>query len=381
MGDAHQAPDPVEPPTKAPPKPDDAAQSVTTPAEQRARRAEARAVEALPEPPLRPPVGPTEEFYAERQRESERAGEVEPDIDKARARAEQVGLPLWIDVTEPYEGQRAVASNGVIGAFESPGPGKPLVFMVNGPTFDAEVARLHAAGMDADSATAVAGMGPDDLVMPDLSHLGHLVRDLRIAIDPEGAKAAFGEAVSDRVLAQVGRLTPEEVAQVRKMAEDGNEGAQVVIDYLTAQREDLRVPGLLGPTPGPLAGLASMAARGMGFIGENEAYPEPSPPYYEEPGWPKNGREAGAWAAGLVTGLAYRRHTHGQHGRKVRVLVKFQLDHVDGASVALVAAGVTIAPYRGGDESVTLDLSVPINKGQDGLGIVYPDSTKPRGRD
>lgn len=341
MSDAHQPPEPVERPTEGPPKPVNPAQSVTTPEEQRARRHEERFghVGALPDAPL-PPLSSRAETGKRVMDSLLEAGNSD-DEDKARARAAQMGLPLWIDVDHPTVGQRAVAGNGVVGAFESPGPGKPLVFMVDGPTFDAEVARLQAAGLPREAAEGAARLTreaaremmpalPDDL----LERMHARLNAIGLSMGPQGG---------------VG-YTPMEMSHIRRMAEDGNEGARAVLESLVDERRDLRVVSM-PPPPDP-------------------KYPSNFWPFYTEPDWPSNGREAGAWAAGVVTGLARRDGLYatlrasilpdGPEPEPVDALVEFKAGHIEGASVTLVAAGVTVAPHKG----TTLHLRVPINKGQ-----------------
>jgi hypothetical protein len=67
-------------------------------------------------------------------------------------------------------------------------------------------------------------------------------------------------------------------------------------------------------------------------------------PWFAAGAW-RNGREAGAWAAGIC---------HGLEGQRVHVM--FGTDHVDGAVTSLIAAHVTIRPFSGDDATRTLEL-------------------------
>lgn len=67
-------------------------------------------------------------------------------------------------------------------------------------------------------------------------------------------------------------------------------------------------------------------------------------PWFTAQRW-RNGREAGAWAAGIC---------HGMEGQRVHV--QFAHDQVDGAATSLISASVTIRPWSANDEGQTLEL-------------------------
>lgn len=83
---------------------------------------------------------------------------------------------------------------------------------------------------------------------------------------------------------------------------------------------------------------------------------KPGPSRTEREAWPyithmqiglRNGREAGAWICGHLFGRAM----HGERGLRVCLLT----DYVDGAVVALVAAGVTVQHHSTQDANFTPD--------------------------
>jgi hypothetical protein len=60
-------------------------------------------------------------------------------------------------------------------------------------------------------------------------------------------------------------------------------------------------------------------------------------PYLDSPAyWLRNGREAGAWAAGVMIALVEGQHT---------IYVRLKPEHVDGAVGALVDAGYAVQRY------------------------------------
>lgn len=59
-------------------------------------------------------------------------------------------------------------------------------------------------------------------------------------------------------------------------------------------------------------------------------------PYLDEPDWPRSGREAGAWAAGVMISLVRGVDT---------IYVRLKPEHVDGAAGALIDAGYRVERY------------------------------------
>lgn len=74
------------------------------------------------------------------------------------------------------------------------------------------------------------------------------------------------------------------------------------------------------------------------------------PDLYSAPAWLRNGRESGAWAAGIAM-------------ERGRVLVEVEPDHVDGAVTSLVAAGMMVA--RRGEDGETGRVRLEIQSPED----------------
>jgi hypothetical protein len=73
-------------------------------------------------------------------------------------------------------------------------------------------------------------------------------------------------------------------------------------------------------------------------------------PVYPAIGW-RNGREAGAYAAGVAQGRA---------GERMHILI--EPHHVDGAATSLVHAGATVRPYSTKDDSGLVEVEVWYNE-------------------
>lgn len=86
------------------------------------------------------------------------------------------------------------------------------------------------------------------------------------------------------------------------------------------------------------------AAQASTLVGEQEAeglFSLGVRPYLDAPHWLRNGREAGAWAAGVMIALVEGQHT---------LYVRLKPDHMDGTVGALVDAGYAVQRYS---ESMT----------------------------
>lgn len=75
-------------------------------------------------------------------------------------------------------------------------------------------------------------------------------------------------------------------------------------------------------------------------------------PYWEAPEWPRNGREVGAWAAGVLATLEPE-----SAGGFDTLHVQMRKDHVDGAVTALVDAGARVVRRSQNGRFVTLEVS------------------------
>lgn len=75
-------------------------------------------------------------------------------------------------------------------------------------------------------------------------------------------------------------------------------------------------------------------------------------PYWEAPEWPRNGREVGAWAAGVLATLEPE-----SAGGFDTLHVQMRKDHVDGAVTTLVDAGARVVRRSQNGRFVTLEVS------------------------
>lgn len=75
-------------------------------------------------------------------------------------------------------------------------------------------------------------------------------------------------------------------------------------------------------------------------------------PYWEAPEWPRNGREVGAWASGVLATLEPE-----SAGGSDTLHVQVRRDHVDGAVTALVDSGARVVRRSSNGRFVTLEVS------------------------
>lgn len=251
-----------------------------------------------------------------------------------RKLAENLGLPLAEEQPphEREEGRKAVLlATGAVGHWARHQAGGELVFMV--PSEDA----LHAAQQ------AMQGQEPYPVPEPVRIDYGRTkahqlglpyTPDMKMSEVEDGMRAVDGMARVGAFHRQPGKHG------------DGEEYERMLFvpDAVTPEQARAAADEARERTRERVGGIAP-----FGNARDNPIY------YYAPTTWTRNGRETGAWIAGLATRQQFCR-------------VKLLTEHVDGAVTSLVAAGMLVG--RHGRPKTDLD---PVMDGEDARSYTMLD--------
>lgn len=293
----------------------------------------------------------------ERRRGGRRGGSDRERLDDIRAGnrqlAQGLGLPIAEEMAPPERtpNRRAVSLTYGLGAWEDVGPGKPLVFIVAGGGTADEAHRLSTLvgelpGAEAALEAALPGEPRPPQFEPQRVELARakaeglglpFTPDMTMAEVEDGTRAVDGMGRVGAFHSQPGRSSGEEYERLL-FVPDSRTPSQVI-------RELAETLGIPAP-----------ARTGV-----------EEPALFVKPSWPRNGREVGAWAAGLAL----------EHPQLHLALPR---QDVAGAVTSLVDAGMQVQRHGSSQdgEIVTLDVVCPEGLGDDGRPRGPSGSPMPR---